>query len=259
MGFAHVDDARIYFQTEGSRGKPCLVLSNSLGTDLHMWDLQASALAAHFFVVRYDTRGHGQSERGSAPVTIDRLGRDVLGLLDHLDIARAHFCGISMGGITGQWLGAHAPGRILKLVVANTAARIGTREGWTARARQVRKEGMASLAEGAASRWFSPGFAAREPAEVDRLVQGLRRQPPEGYASCCEALADADLRASAGTIAAPVLVIAGRHDPVTTPADAHWLASRCADARVEELDASHLSNVECADAFTACVRRFLSA
>jgi 3-oxoadipate enol-lactonase len=259
MGFAHVGDARLYFQTDGSRAKPCLVLSNSLGTDLHMWDLQASALASHFFVLRYDTRGHGQSEPGSAAVTIDRLGHDVLGLLDHLDIPRAHFCGISMGGITGQWLGAHAPERILKLVLANTAARIGTAEGWTARAVQVRRDGMASLAGTAASRWFTPGFAASEPAKVDRLIQRLRQQPPEGYAGCCEALAHADLRANVGAIAAPVLVIAGRHDPVTTSADAQWLASQCVDARVQELDASHLSNIECADAFTSCVRRFLTA
>lgn len=259
MGFAQLDDVKLYFQTEGCRSKPPLVLSNSLGTILDMWDRQASALASHFFVVRYDTRGHGQSERGSAPVTIDRLGQDVLGVLDHLDIPRAHFCGISMGGMAGQWLGAHAPGRIQKLVLANTAARIGTSEGWGARAIQVRREGMASLADSAASRWFTPGFAAREPAEIDRLIQRLREQSPEGYASCCEALAHADLRASAGTIAAPALVIAGRHDPVTTPADAQWLASQCADARVEELGASHLSNVECAEAFTSCVRRFLSA
>jgi 3-oxoadipate enol-lactonase len=257
MAFAHIDGIELYYQCEGSRAKPCLVLSNSLGTDLSMWDRQAAALAAHFFVVRYDTRGHGRS--GSAgPVTIARLGRDVLGLMDHLDIPRAHFCGISMGGMTGQWLGIHAPGRIARLAVANTAARIGTRDGWLARAAQVRAEGMKGVADGAAVRWFTPEFIAREPAEADRLVQALRATSTDGYADCCEALAAADLRGEVSGIAGPLLVIAGRHDPVTTVHDAHWLAAQAQDARVEELGASHLSNIECPEDFSACLRRFLS-
>lgn len=258
MAFAQLDDIQLYYQLDGNRNKPCLLLSNSLGTDLGMWDRQATALAAHFFVVRYDTRGHGRS--GSAgPVTIARLGRDVLGLMDHLDIQRAHFCGISMGGLTGQWLGIHAQSRIGRLVLANTAARIGTQEGWLARATQVRAEGMKGVAGGAAGRWFTPGFIAREPAAVDRLLQGLRATAPEGYAACCEALAEADLRGEASSIASPLLVIAGRDDPVTTVEDARWLAAQVAGAQVEELAASHLSNIECPEDFSACLRRFLGA
>lgn len=259
MPFAQIDDVQVYYQTDGQRSKPCLVLSNSLGTDLGMWDRQAAALAGHYFVVRYDTRGHGQSSRGSAAVTLARLGQDVVGLLDHLDIRRAHFCGISMGGMIGQWLGIHAPGRIGKLVLANTAARIGNPAAWQTRASQVRKDGMTGVADGSSARWFTADFAAREPAEVDRLVQRLREQTPEGYASCCDALAEADLREEVKSIASPVLLIAGRHDPVTTVADAHWLAAQVADAKVEELDASHLSNIESANEFTACLRRFLAA
>lgn len=257
MAFAQLDDIQLYYQLDGKRGNPCLLLSNSLGTDLGMWDRQAAALAAHFFVVRYDTRGHGRS--GSAgPVTIERLGRDVLGLMDQLDIPRAHFCGISMGGLTGQWLGIHAPDRIGKLALANTAARIGTREGWLARAAQVRADGMKGVAGGSAGRWFTPGFVDREPATVDRLVQGLRATPAEGYAACCDALAAADLRGEAAAIASPLLVIAGRYDPVTTVEDARWLAAQARDARVEELAASHLSNIECPEDFTSRLRRFLS-
>ena len=259
MPFADIDDVQLYFQAEGSRAKPALVLSNSLGTDLSMWDRQAAALAAHFFVVRYDTRGHGRSSLGTAPVTLDRLGQDVVGLLDHLDLARAHFCGISMGGLTGQWLGIHAAGRIARLALANTAARIGSTEGWLARAALVREQGMGGVADGSAARWFTPGFLAREPAEVDRLVRRLREQPPAGYAACCEALAHADLRLELPRISLPLLVIAGRHDPVTTVADAGWLAAPVAGARVEELDASHLSNVEHHEEFTTCLRRFLAA
>lgn len=257
MAFAHLDDIQLYYQTDGSRSKPCLVLSNSLGTDLGMWDRQAAALAAHFFVLRYDTRGHGRS--GSAgPVTIARLGQDVLDLLDHLDIQRAHFCGISMGGLTGQWLGAYAPDRIGRLVLANTAARIGRPEAWLERAAQVRAEGMKGVADGAAGRWFTPGFIAREPAAVDRLVQGLRATAPEGYAACCEALAGADLHTDLPAIASPLLVIAGIHDPVTTADDAHLLAAQVHGAQVQELVASHLSNIECPEGFSACLRRFLA-
>ena len=257
MAFAHLDDIQLYYQTDGSRSKPCLVLSNSLGTDLGMWDRQAAALAAHFFVLRYDTRGHGRS--GSAgPVTIARLGQDVLGLLDRLDILRAHFCGISMGGLTGQWLGIHAANRIGRLVLANTAARIGAPEAWLARAAQVRAEGMKGVADGAAGRWFTPGFIAREPAAVDRLVQGLRATAPDGYAACCEALAGADLRTEVSAIASPTLVIAGHDDSVTTVDDACWLAAQAQDGRVEELAASHLSNIECPEDFSACLRRFLT-
>lgn len=257
MPFANAHDMQLYYQLDGSRSKPCLVLSNSLGTDLGMWDQQAAALAAHFFVLRHDTRGHGRSGRGTAPVTLARLGQDVLDLLDHLDIQRAHFCGISMGGLIGQWLGIHAAGRIDRMVVANTAARIGSFDAWHERAALVRKDGLAGVASGAAGRWFTPAFAAREPAEVDRLIQQLRVQSPEGYASCCEALAQADLRDELASISRPLLVIAGMHDPVTTVADADWLAAQVPGACVDTLEASHLSNIECPQAFTASLRRFL--
>jgi 3-oxoadipate enol-lactonase len=133
MPFVQVDDVRLHYRTDGDPARPCVVLSNSLGTDLGMWADQAAALAQQFYVLRYDTRGHGQSERGSAPASLERLGRDVIGLLDVLNIWRTHFCGISMGGLTGQWLGVHQPQRLGKLVLANTAARIGTPEGWSAR------------------------------------------------------------------------------------------------------------------------------
>lgn len=258
MAFMQLEGEQIYYRTDGKRGRPCLVLSNSLGTDLSMWDRQAADLATQFFVLRYDTRGHGLSGGDGAPLGLARLGQDVLALLDHLDIQRAHFCGISMGGLTGQWLGIHAAQRIGKLAIANTAARIGSPEAWRQRAGQVRTQGMGGVADGAAARWFTPGFAAREPAEVDRLIQQLRKQRPEGYAACCEALAQADLRDAVRAIDQAVLVIAGRHDPVTTVEDARWLAATMHNARVEELDASHLSNIEAAGAFTACLRRFLA-
>jgi len=252
-----VDGIRMHYRTDGERSKPCLVLSNSLGTDLSMWDAQAAALAGDFFVVRYDTRGHGQSASGSAPFGIERLGLDVVALLDHLDIARAAFCGISMGGLTGQWLGMHQAQRLTQLVLANTAARIGGAAPWQLRAEQVRRDGMAAVAGSAAARWFTPQFIEREADTVARLVGTLRGQDAGGYAACCEVLAQADLHACVGTITVPTLIIAGEHDPVTTVDDARWLQQQIAGARLASLPASHISNIEAADLFTAQLRTFL--
>jgi 3-oxoadipate enol-lactonase len=259
MPFVQVDDVRVHYRTEGDPARPCVLPSNSLGTDLSMWDSQAAALANDFFVLRYDTRGHGESGRGSAAVSLERLGRDVLGLLDALSIPRAHFCGISMGGMTGQWLAIHYPHRIGKLVLANTAARIGNAEGWQARAGQVRREGMDQVADGAAARWFTPGFLEREQLTVSRMIGRLRAQDREGYAACCDALAQADLRSSIESIRVPTLVIAGEHDPVTTVADGIWMCVRMADARLAAIPASHLSNVEAGEQFTRTLEQFLSS
>jgi 3-oxoadipate enol-lactonase len=262
MPFIDIDDGdaklRLHHRTDGNRQRPCLLLSNSLGTDLSMWDAQAEALGEDFFVVRYDTRGHGQSGAGKGPFGIDRLGRDVLALLDHLEIERAVFCGISMGGLTGQWLAIHAPRRIAQLVLANTAAKIGSHDAWTARAAQVRATGMDAVADGAAARWFTQGFIESAPGTVAAAVGTLRTQDAEGYAACCDALAGADLRDAVHAITAPTLVIAGEQDPVTTVADGAWLCERIAGARLATVPASHLSNIEAAAAFTRALRGFWS-
>jgi len=249
----------LHYRTDGDAARPCLVLSNSLGTDSSMWDAQTAALADDFFVLRYDTRGHGRSARGSGPLSIERLGSDVLALLDHLGIGRAAFCGISMGGLTGQWLGIHAPKRFNKLVLANTAARIGNAEGWSMRAAQVRESGMAAIADGAPARWFTEGFIARAPDMVARMLRTLRAQDAQGYAACCNALAEADLRGEVPNVAVPTLIIAGEHDPVTTVADAEWLRERIPDARLITVPASHISNIEAEKEFTAALRDFLRA
>ena len=258
MTFIQVDDVRLHVRTDGDPARPCIVLSNSLGTDLSMWDPQAAVLARDYFVLRYDTRGHGLSGRGTALATLERLGRDVVGLLDALEIPRAHFCGISMGGMTGQWLGIHAPQRLDKLVLANTAARIGTHEGWTARAAQVRAAGMDGVADGAAARWFTPAFLAREPHAVARMIARLREQDAAGYAACCDALAHADLRSAIGTIVVPTLIIAGAADPVTTVADAGWLRDRVPGACLVALAASHISSIEAEPQFTGALAAFLA-
>jgi 3-oxoadipate enol-lactonase len=245
------------YQIDGQRGKPWLMFSNSLGTDLRMWDAQAEFFRHDFRILRYDTRGHGGSPAQAGPTTMAELGHDVLSLLNHLNIERVHFCGLSMGGAIAQWLGIHAPQRLQKLVIANSAPRIGTPQGWQDRAAQVRAAGLDGVADGAAGRWFTPGFVAREPQRVASLVATLRSGDPQGYANCCDALATADLRAELPRITTPTLLIAGSSDPVTTPADAVEMRDHIRGSVMATLKASHISNIEAEAAFNDALKAFL--
>ncbi|MES2117072.1 MAG: 3-oxoadipate enol-lactonase [Pseudomonadota bacterium] len=258
MPVVRIKDTEIHFETEGDAHLPALMFSNSLGTDWRMWQPQADSLRGQFRVIRYDTRGHGQSAAPAGPYSLAQLGQDALALLDHLDIERAHFCGISMGGATAQWLGVHAPQRLRKLVIANSAARIGTEAGWRERAALARRDGLDGIADGAPGRWFTPAFAAVEPLAVAALAATLRAGSAEGYAACCEALAVADLRAQLSSIAVPTLVIAGAADPVTTVADAQAMRELIPGAELVTLEASHISNIEAAQAFSQALSRFLA-
>lgn len=247
----------IHYETEGSPGLPALIFSNSLGTTLEMWDAQAREFGKNYHVVRYDTRGHGRSSSPAGPYTLAQLGGDVLALMDYLSISHAHFCGLSMGGLTAQWLGVYAYDRIDKLVIANSAARVGTADGWEQRARTVREEGLGGIADGSPGRWFTPDFTAREPGLVAALAGTMRNGDAEGYAACCEALAVADLRGKIHTIPNATLIIAGAHDPVTTPADAEFMRREIKDAATVTLAASHISNIEAPDAFNQALAAFL--
>ncbi|QGN38318.1 3-oxoadipate enol-lactonase [Klebsiella oxytoca] len=243
------------YKIDGPQDAPVIVLSNSLGTTRAMWQPQIEALTQHFRVLRYDTHGHGATHK-SGKVTLTQLGEDVIALLDHLNIAKAWFCGISMGGLTGLWLGRFAPERFYGLIVANTAARIGDQAGWLSRARTVRQEGMDVVAAGAADRWFTHGFRQKSPEAVEALCHQLTHSDAEGYAACCEALAAADLRAEVAQIPVPVLIIAGESDPVTTVADADFLQQQIPASEVVVLAASHLSNIEAPQAFNAALLDF---
>ncbi|SFA73609.1 3-oxoadipate enol-lactonase, partial [Collimonas sp. OK607] len=170
----------------------------------------------------------------------------------------AHFCGISMGGMIGQWLGIHAPERLKKLVVANSAAKIGAAEAWINRAKAVRADGLDAIADSAASRWFSPSFVKSGSSIVSELVAHLRSENAEGYASCCEALADADLRGEIHSIPNPTLIIAGQYDPVTTESDAVSMHQEIKDSKMVVLPASHISNVEAEKLFTRALSDFLT-
>lgn len=257
MPTATINGTHLHYRGQGDRALPTVVLSNSLGTDMDMWNELAYRLARRFHVLRYDTRGHGGSASPAGPYSLELLGGDVVKLLDMLDIERAHFVGLSMGGAIGQWLGIHAPRRLAKLVLANTAARIGTEEGWRSRAAAVRAGGMSQIAEGSPGRWFTPGFIAAQPARVRALQDDVTQLDPEGYAACCDALADADLRADVKRITAPTLVIAGTHDPVTTIDDARAIQHAIAGSTLVSLPASHLSAIEVPEPFAEAVEAFL--
>ena len=259
MKYVQIDGGRLHYRMDGTRGKPVLVLSNSLGTDLDMWSPQMDALRPHFCIVRYDTRGHGQSSATPGPYTVEQLGRDVVALLDHVEADRAAFCGLSLGGVTGQWLGAHAPGRLTRLVLANTAPKIGTPEVWKQRIATVEAKGMSAISDALVGRWFTPAFVERDPSTIARMKAMLERQPAPGYVAACAAVRDADLREDIARIEVPTLIVAGKHDAVTPPADAAFVASKIRNAKVVELDASHLSNIEAAPAFTAALLDFLAA
>jgi len=252
-------EARIHYALEGQSGAPALALSNSLGTNYSMWDPQLPELRKKLRVLRYDTRGHGQSSLTPGPYSIEQLGRDVMALLDALDLDRVHFCGLSMGGMIGMWLGANAPERLNKLVLCNTAAKIGTSEVWNARIEAVRKNGMKSVASAVVERWFSPAFREKPPATVSSTLKMLEAANPEGYAACCAAIRDFDFREQLSRIRVPTLVIAGAHDPSTPPADGRFLADQIQGAQYAELDAAHLSNIEAQDRFNNEVAKFLNS
>lgn len=258
MPEAQLGDVRLNHRFDGRDDAPVLVLSNSLGTEMAMWQPQMPALGAHFRVLRYDARGHGGSSVPPGPYSIAQMGSDVLALLAHVGVSQARFCGLSMGGMVGLWLGIHAPAHFERIVVSNTAARIGPPEGWNARIATVRASGMAGVAEAVLARWFTPSFLAQDAPAVRDARRMLLATPPEGYVGACAAVRDMDLRDDVGRISAPTLVIAGTQDLVTTTVDARYLVDRIDGARYRELDAPHISNLERPVEFTAAVLDFLT-
>ncbi|MEB6564635.1 3-oxoadipate enol-lactonase [Acinetobacter towneri] len=253
------NDAQINYQTFGDATKPALIFSNSLGTNFKMWQAQIDFFQQDFFVICYDTRGHGASSAPQGPYSIDQLGQDVVNLLDHLNVEKAAFCGISMGGLTGQWLAIHRPERFNQVVVCNTAAKIGQEQAWNDRAALVREQGLQPIASTAASRWFTEPFIQSNATVVNNLQNDLAAGSAEGYASCCEALAKADVREQLKDIPVPVLVVAGQQDPVTTVVDGQFMVERIANSQLFEINASHISNVELPNEFNQAVKQFIQA
>jgi 3-oxoadipate enol-lactonase len=235
---------------EGPEGAPVLVLSNSLGSTLEMWDDQASVLRERFRLVRYDQRGHGGSPVPPGPYKIEDLGLDLLALLDRLEIERVSFCGLSIGGLVGMWLASEDPGRVERLVLCCTAARFDP-DMYDARARKVRAEGVGSISDTVLERWFTPEFRASRPETVESAESMLRGTPTEGYAGCCEVLRDTDVRDRLEGIRAPTLVLAGAEDPAATVEQAEEIRDSIPGARLTVIDnAAHLANIEQPEAVT---------
>jgi 3-oxoadipate enol-lactonase len=232
------------YRLEGPEDAPVLAFSNSLGTTSEMWDRHAAALADRFRILRYEARGHGGSPAPPGPYSIAELGADVTGLLDRLEIERASFCGLSIGGITGLWLGANAPERLEALVVCCTGAQLPPAEMWLERAAQVRAEGLAGLVDATIERWFRHEFVAANPDVIERVTATFLTTDPEAYAGCCEALAEFDMRERLGEVRPPTLLIAGDDDPVGTPERVHELVAGIPGARLVSLPARHLAAVE---------------
>jgi 3-oxoadipate enol-lactonase len=251
------DAVTIHYEVAGNPEGPWLFFSHSLGANLSMWEPQIEAFSRSFRVLRFDTRGHGQSSVPPGPYSVAQLGEDVLALADHVSAKHFHFCGLSMGGLIGQWLGLNAPERLGKLVLCDTAARIGNPESWGDRIRTVESSGIGAIVEGGLQRWFTPRFFRDHADTVNQFRSMIVSTNPKGYIANCAALAQADFTSSVHAISVPVLAVCATHDPVTTVEDARFLVDAINGAQLLELDAAHLSNVEQADSFNKAVFDFL--
>jgi 3-oxoadipate enol-lactonase len=248
------DSIEVHHVEEGSTDGPVLVLSNSLGSSLAMWDPQVPELRKHFRVVRYDHRGHGASSAPPGRYTIAQLGSDLVDLMDRLEVSRAHMCGLSLGGMVGVWVASHAPERVDRLVLCCTSTRIGTEESWAQRAETVRSHGMEAVADTVLGAWFTSHFTAANREIISTMRAMFTATAPDGYAACCDLMGQTDLASELERIRAPTLVIAGADDPATPPESAYRIAEGIRDCRVSIVrDAAHLANVQQPEAVTGLI------
>jgi 3-oxoadipate enol-lactonase / 4-carboxymuconolactone decarboxylase len=258
MPFTHVEGSRHYYRLEGSDTRPAVMLSHSLGLDHGMWDPQATDFQPHFRVLRYDTRGHGASDATPGDYTIEQLARDALAIADAAGLERFAFCGLSLGGMIGQWLAAHAPERLTHLVLANTSARLADPSQMENRRRLVAEGGMAAVEDMVMARFFAPDVLGSRPPAVDWARRTLLASDPVGYAGCCAAIRDMDHRALLPRITVPALVVSGDRDE-GMPWEAHGepLVRAIPRACAVRVPAAHISNLERPRAFSTAVLEFL--
>jgi 3-oxoadipate enol-lactonase len=251
----------LHHTIEGPPDGPVLLLGNSLGSSTAMWDPQIAALTARWRVVRFDHRGHGRSPVPAGPYALAELGGDVVALLDRLGLERVAYCGLSLGGMVGMWLGAHAPQRIERLVLCCTSAHMPPAEAWTQRIDTVLEAGTTEpIADAIVSRWLTADFIVAHPDAVARLRAMLVASPAVGYAGCCTAIRDMDQRADLASISAPTLVIAGEQDLATPPPHGRLIADAIPGARLQILSpAAHFANVEQPGAVTDLILEHLEA
>jgi 3-oxoadipate enol-lactonase len=251
------DGCELFVEVLGDEDAPPLMLSNSLGTNLHMWDLQAKDFAEDFYLIRYDRRGHGKSGVPRGPYSFERFGKDILAILDALDVDKVNWCGLSMGGMDGQWLGANAADRVEKLVLANTDFYCVDKTFWQNRIKFVQENGLEPLVDTQMQRWFTEGFRKNAPEKIARMKLMFLDTKVQGYTGCCEAICEMDFRTSNPSITAPTLVIVGAKDPATPPSAGEAIANQIPRATLVSLDAAHISNVEQPKAFAKAVLDFL--
>lgn len=254
------DGIGLYVEAAPDNGKPPLLFLNPLGADHTIWDAQIPAFSEHFRIIRFDDRGHGQSEVPDAPYTIDRLGRDARGVLEAVDIDSAHVVGISKGGMVGAWLGANSPEHVEKLVISSSAPHLAPRDVWEGRANTARSDGVSALADAVIGRWFTEDFRTRQPEAVARVRAMILGTSDEGYAACCEALAEMDLRDDLELIPVPTLVLCGDSDPAVQPTKTREWVATIEGAKLEVIGkCAHLPNVEQTETFNRMVLDFLLA
>ncbi|MDO5655974.1 MAG: 3-oxoadipate enol-lactonase [Flavobacteriaceae bacterium] len=252
------NNIQIHYQFIDNQKPETLVFSNSLGTNFTMWNKQIEALSQYFNILLSDTRGHGETEVTEGEYSAELLGNDVLELTKNLGIESFHFCGLSMGGLIGQWLAINGGERVKKVVLCNTAAKIGNDDGWNDRINLVKKEGLEPVAAGTPEKWFTDDFIENEKEQVEEIIKNFKKNSPEGYAANCAMVRDADFRNELKNIDKPVLIIAGSQDPVTTVEDGQWMQNEIKNSELVSIDARHLSAFEKPTEFNQALIQFLN-
>lgn len=258
MAFAERDGVKLFYTVDGPDNAPALMLSNSLGTTHRMWEPQLAAFSAKYRVIRYDRRGHGQSDSPPGPYSLEDLGKDALAIMDVAGAKSVNWCGLSMGGMTGLWLASHHPDRIQKLVAVSSATFMPPPELWNGRIKTAQDKGIEVLAGPTMQRWFTAGFLKGNQDKVTFIREQFLETTVEGFSGCAAAMRDMDQRESVKEIKAPTLVIVGADDQGTSPAEAGIIVNRIPNARGIILKGSHIINVEAAEAFTKEVLEFLA-
>lgn len=254
-----LNDIEVEYSLDSTAGvdKPVLMLSNSLGTTMSMWDAQMSAFTARYQVLRYDTRGHGMSSTPPGEYTIEQLARDAIGLLDALRIPKVSFCGLSMGAMVGSYLAINFPERFDKVVLCNTNAFTAQPDFWDKRIGILRADGIEAIADGVMLRFFSPEFTASSPQVVADFKSGLIATSVEGYAACCAAIRDMDFRSQLNSVPMPVLVVAGLKDEASPPENGRFIAEQIPGGKFKAINSAHISNIEAPDSFNQAVIDFI--
>lgn len=259
MPQAQVNGTALNYQLDGPERGPVVLLSNSLASNLSMWDPQVAMLVgAGYRVLRYDSRGHGQSAVPAGPYSMGMLTADAVGLLDALGLEKVHFCGLSKGGMVGQMLGTHHTDRLISLMLCDTAAQMPPPEIWDTRMEAAREKGMAGLVDAFIDRWFTKPGQARLKAEVEKVRRMILATPVEGFCACCAAIREMDQRETIRAISTRTLVLVGEQDPGTPVSAAEFIHQRIAGSQLRVIrDAAHFVNVEQAAVFNEALLTFL--